>query len=337
MKKLSIVSILLILLLSLSSCGKSFRDGAREKGFNAGIALGAGTFLDPDVAKIIKENSYIVVSENCMKWANLRPNKTFWNWNDVDQLIKFADENGMQVKWHTLFWHRQNSNFISSNWTREEALAAMDEHIATIMTRYKGKIKEYDVVNEMFEEDGSMRKNVWYNTIGPDYIEHALIKAHEVDPDAKLYLNEYNNEDKGNRKADAMFNFVKDLKDRGIPIDGVGMQLHLDTSYNYVEEKIRRNIQRYAEIGIDISFSEVDIRMPTDNPAAYEEMQKERYLSLYKLAAENSNVKSVITWGWTDKGSWIPAEFPGKGNALMYDVNGKEKPVYKAVKQFLCK
>ncbi|MBQ0161886.1 MAG: endo-1,4-beta-xylanase [Treponema sp.] len=337
MKKLSIVSIFLMAVLCFSSCGKSFRDGAKEKGFNSGIALAAGSFLDPNVAKIVKENSYIVVSENSMKWQNLRPNKTFWNWNDVDQLIKFADENGMIVKWHTLFWHQQNSNFISSNWTREEALAAMDEHIETIMTRYKGKIKEYDVVNEMFEEDGSFRQNVWYKTIGPDYIEHALIKAREVDPDAKLYLNEYNNEEKGNRKADAMFNFVKDLKDRGVPIDGVGMQLHLDTSYNYSEEAVRRNIQRYAEIGIDISFSEVDIRVPMDSVEAHQALQTERYLSLYKLAAENSNVKSVITWGWTDKGSWIPATFPGKGSALMYDAQGKPKPVYNEVKKFLCK
>ena len=321
----------------LGSCGKSFRDAAKKKGFRAGMSVGAGIFFDKDVAKIIKENSYVVVSENCMKWANLRPNKDFWNWNDIDQLVKFAEENKMDVKWHTLFWHRQNSPFVSSNWTREQALKMMDEHIETIMTRYKGKISEYDVVNEMFEEDGSFRKNVWYNTIGPDYIEHALIKAHEVDPDTKLYLNEYNNECKGYRKADAMFKFVKELKEKGVPIDGVGMQMHLDTSYNYNENAIRANIQRYAEIGIEISFSELDVRIPMDAIEAHEVVQENIYLSLYKLASEEPNVTSVITWGYTDKKSWIPAEFPGKGNALMYDVNSKPKKVYKEVLEYLRK
>lgn len=331
MKKIRIMALMAVLALAFTSCGKSFRDAAKAKGFRSGIAIQAGEFFDKNAAKIIKENSYIVVYENSMKWQNLRPNKTFWNWNDIDQLIKFAEENNMDVKWHTLFWHQQNSPFVSSSWTREEALAMMDEHITTIMTRYKGKISEYDVVNEMFEEDGSFRKNVWYNTIGPDYIEHALIKAHEIDPDTKLYLNEYSNEEYGHPKADAMYKLVKELKEKGVPLDGVGMQLHLDTSYPYNENRIRANIKRYEELGIEISFSEVDVRVPMDAAEAHEVVQEQIYRSLYKLASESPNVKSFIIWGWTDKHSWVPSTFPGKGNALVYDVNGKPKKVYKEV------
>lgn len=207
----------------------------------------------------------------------------------------------------------------------------MNEHIETIMSRYKGKIAEYDVVNEMFNEDGSMRQNIWYKTIGADYIELALKKAHQVDPDAKLLLNEFNNEEKGHPKADAMYNLVKNLIERKVPIDGVGMQLHLDARISYSEDAIRQNIQRYEDLGIAVSFSEVDVRIPIENSKAYESAQENIYLMLYKIASEMPNVTSFITWGISDKHSWVPYTFPGTGNALLYDEDFKPKPVYNEI------
>lgn len=334
MKKYVKIVITVLMAFALFSCSASFKDVAAKHGFNSGYAITSGDILDPNAVKIIKNDCNILVYENSMKWANLRPNDKFWNWNDIDLLIKFAQENNMKVKWHTLFWHQQNSNFVSSNWTREKALAMMDEHIETIMTRYKGKISEYDVVNEMFEEDGSLRQNVWLKTIGPDYIEHALIKARQVDPDAKLYLNDYNNEEKGYAKSDAMYKMAKDFVERGIPLDGIGMQLHLDVTLNCSENAIRKNLERYQELGLDVSFSELDIRVPTSkdvNPDAYNAVQQDRYLMIYKLASQMPCVKSVILWGYTDKHSWVPSTFPGKGNALVYDKDVKQKPVYKAI------
>ncbi|MBB5225055.1 1,4-beta-xylanase [Treponema ruminis] len=332
MKKVATLFAVCVTVMSLVSCGKDFRSAAMKHGFRTGMAITPGDLYDETSKKIIKSDCNILVYENNMKYGVLRPNKKFWNWSDIDLLIKFAQENKMAVKWHTLFWHQQNPPFLSSYWTREEALAEMDEHITTIMSRYKGIISEYDVVNEMFNEDGTMRETVWLKTIGPDYIEHALRKAHEIDPDAKLYLNEYSNEEKGHPKADAMYNFVKDLKERGVPIDGVGMQLHLDTTIPCSEEAIRANLERYKELGIDISFSEVDIRIPTgDNAAANEGRQQEMYEMLYRFAREMSNVKSVITWGISDKHSWVPSFYAGKGSALLYDNKLKPKPVYEAV------
>lgn len=331
MKRNFIIFSLLICGFCLCSCGKTFKQAAKTHGFNSGMAITAGDILDPATVKIIQKDCNILVYEDSMKWVNLRPNKTFWNWSDIDSLVKFANQNKMQVKWHTLFWHQQNSPFVSSSWTREQALAMMDEHIEKIMTRYKGKISEYDVVNEMFEEDGSMRRNIWYKTIGSDYIEHALIKAHQIDPNAKLFLNEFNNEEKGHPKADAMFNFVKDLKERGIPVDGVGMQLHLDATLNYSEEAVRQNVQRYNDLGVEVSFSEVDVRIPVDNPAAYEKAQENLYIMLYKMACDMPCITSFITWGVSDKHSWVPFTFTGSGNALLYDKELKPKPVYNAI------
>lgn len=337
MKKLITILSLVLTLVGLSSCSKSFRDVSKDNGFVSGMAVAAGDILSPELAELLKKNCYILVSENSMKWANLRPNKTFWNWTDIDKLVDFANENGMRVKWHVLFWHQQNSPFITNSMSREQAISMMYEHIETIMTRYKGKIKEYEVVNEMFEEDGSYRKNVWYNTIGPDYIEIALKKAREVDPDAILFLNEFNNEEKGHPKADAMFNMIKDFKERGVPIDGVGFQLHLDARYNYSEQAIRDNIQRYADLGLEVAFTEIDVRIPTEDPASYEQAQEDLYLMLYKIAKDMDAVKTVITWGISDRHSWVPATFPGTGNALLYDRDLKPKKVYNSIYEELKK
>lgn len=332
MKKVMAFFAVCVTVMGLVSCGKSFRSAAMKNGFRTGMAITPGDLYDENAVKIIKNDCNILVYENNMKYGVLRPNKKFWNWSDIDHLIKFAQENKMAIKWHTLFWHQQNPPFLSSYWSREEALAEMDEHITTIMSRYKGIISEYDVVNEMFNEDGTMRETVWLKTIGPDYIEHALRKAHEVDPDAKLYLNEYSNEEKGHPKADAMYRFVKDLKERGVPLNGVGMQLHLDTTIPCSEDAIRANIERYKELGLDISFSELDIRIPTGEAAsANEARQQEMYEMLYRLAREMPNVKSVITWGISDKHSWVPSTFAGKGSALLYDNKLQPKPVYNAV------
>ncbi|MBO4731483.1 MAG: endo-1,4-beta-xylanase [Spirochaetaceae bacterium] len=323
---LGLVSIL------LSSCAKkTLKDYAAKHGVKTGVAVAVSDLNNEEHLQIIRENSSIVVAENCMKWESVHPGKTTWNWNEVDRMIEFAEKNKIEVKWHTLFWHNQNPRFLSSLETREQALEVMDEHITTIMTRYKGRISEYDVVNEMFNEDGTMRETIWYKTIGPDYIEHALIKARETDPNAKLFLNEYNNEEQGNKKADAMYEMVKDFVKRGIPIDGVGFQLHLATIYPYNAVAVKSNIRRYADLGLEVSFSEVDVRMlvpPSENSL---KTQTKIYSSLAKLAKEEPNVTSFITWGFTDKQSWVPYTFTGYGDALLYNRDLKKKPVYEAV------
>lgn len=338
MKKLiTLLTCGVVLAVSFTGCGKKVRDLGKAQGIKMGVAVTAGDIYEPNAMAYLEENCSILTYENGMKWANLRPNRKFWNWNDIDKLIEYCNKNKMAVKWHTLFWHQQNSSFVNNLKTKEEALELMDEHIDTIMTKYKGKIAEYDVVNEMFEEDGTWRDTIWCRLIGPEYIEHALIRASKADPDAILFLNDYNNEAMGNPKADAMFEYVKSLKERNIPIGGVGFQLHMDTRYPYDEDAIRANIRRYAEIGVDVAFTEVDVRLPVATREAHLEKQKEIYASLMKLAVEEPNVKTFITWGWTDAHTWVGATFPGTGEALLYDAEAKPKEVYNAVVEQLKK
>lgn len=331
-KKLATIAIWCLGCVGAVSVGLATKDTLRSlatmKGLETGVAVAANDLNIDSHKNIIIENSSIVVAENCMKWQTIHPRENTWNWRDADKLVEFAEANGMHVKFHTLFWHNQNSAFLSERWSREKALDVMDEHISTIMNRYKGRIREYDVVNEAFEDDGSLRKTIWYKTIGEDYIEHAFRKARECDPAAKLFLNDYSNETMGQKKADAMFNFVKKLKEKGVPIDGVGFQLHIDTAYGFDAERIRKNVKRYEEIGVLVSFSEVDVRIPQRNYDNHLAKQQKIYCELLKMAAEEPNVINFITWGFTDSQSWVPYTFPGKGHALPYDEKLQPKPLY---------
>jgi endo-1,4-beta-xylanase len=319
-------------IFAVTACGgKSMRKLAAERGLDTGYALAAGDIYPEKTVKILQNDCNIITSENCMKWGYMRPKKDFWNWGDPDALVAFAEKNGMKVKWHTLAWHQSNPPFLADMKTRADGIAMLDDYITTIMTRYKGRIYAYDVINEMFNEDGTLRDTIWLETIGPDYIEHALQTAHAADPAAKLYLNEYNNEAAGYAKSDAMYAMVKDFKERGVPIDGIGMQLHLAADQPFDEAAVRRNLQRYAAIGIDVSFSEVDVRKKVDGKPESAQAQQDLYCRLMRIALEEKNVKSFICWGFSDIHSWVPASFPGYGEALFYNTALKPKLVYKAV------
>lgn len=334
-KFISILSVVLAA-LQFASCGKkTFRDYAAKKNLQIGIAIPPGDIYGEKESAILKENASLLVCENAMKWQNVRPKKNYWNWGDIDAMVKFAEENKMEVKWHVLFWHNQNPPFLNDMKTKEDALSMMDEHIETIMTRYKGKIKTYEVANEMFEENGSWRETIWYKLIGPEYIEHALRKAREVDPSAKIYLNDYNNEEMGKAKSEAFYELAKDLKSRGVPLDGVGFQLHISAEYYYDFDAICANIKRFAELGLEVYFTEVDIRMPLPATPEMLERQQEYYCNLVRLGVEEPNVKNIVFWGYTDKHSWIPSQFPGTGEALFYDKNFQPKPVYNAMLEVL--
>lgn len=327
-----------------ASCGEvnNARDAAKKSGLKFGFAASVANLSREADRKIIAENSSILVAENCMKFGNIHPTMRIWNWADTDNTLDFAAKNKIDVKLHTLVWHTENPSFIRNLKTKEEAQAAMDAHIEGILEHCKDKITCCDVVNEMFEEDGSMRETVWFKTMGKDYVEYALEKAHKVAPKVKLYLNEYNNEAALYPKADAMYEMVKDFVERGVPIDGVGMQLHIDATGGYPqpydEDAVRENVRRYAKLGIEVSFSEVDVRIPN---MGYEEweagVQKDIYCSLMKIALEEPNVKSFLVWGLSDKESWVPVSVKGFGHALLFDDDFMPKPIFNELVNMMAK
>lgn len=325
------LGVLAILFLLSSACTafKTTRQKADSANLTYGVAIQAGDILDPEAKKFIAKNFNLIVPENTMKWANLRPTKKFWNWSDLDHMVEFAEENRIAMKGHTFVWHQQNPPYVSGLQTREEALPLLVEQITEVMTRYKGRIREYDVANEVLNDDGTMRKTVWMRSIGPDYIDIAFKTARAADPDAKLILNDYSNEYAGTAKGDAFYELAKSMVERGIPLDGVGLQLHMMAENPLDRSALERNIARFRELGLTVSFTEIDVRIALPVTPEKEAAQAEFYVGLMETAKRSEGAGSFILWGWRDSKSWIPGTFGGYGSAHPFDVKGVEKPFYK--------
>jgi endo-1,4-beta-xylanase len=208
----------------------------------------------------------------------------------------------------------------------------MKKHITDEVTHYKGKIYAWDVVNEPFNENGTFRDSIWYKNFGSDYIAEALKLAHAADPNAKLYINEYNVEGE-NDKSDALYKLVKELKTQGVPIQGVGLQSH------FILEQIPRdlatNMERFSDLGLDVAITELDIRIKLPSTAQKFAQQAKDYASVFKACLSVPKCVGVTIWGFTDKHSWIPSTFHGYGDAHPWDANYEPKPAVDAIEEAL--
>jgi len=278
----------------------------------------------------------MLVAENAFKWDAMRPSRTGFNFTDTDALVAFAEANNMQVRGHTLVWHSQLPGWLTGgNFTRDEVIAILREHISMVVGRYRGRILAWDVVNEAIDDgNGQLRtSSFWYQRIGPDYIGMAFQFAREADPAAILYYNDYSAEGLGT-KSDAVYNLVSNLVNQGVPIDGVGWQMHQINPFR-IQQAHRTNAQRLAALGLEISITEMDVRISL--PTSAQELQEQAlaYRDVTEFCLAQSNCKAIVTWGFTDKYSWIPGFFNGFGDALLFDVNYQPKPAYFAIQSVL--
>jgi endo-1,4-beta-xylanase len=318
---LLLVAAILVASLAVTGCSKKapILKAADKHGLVFGTAITAGDIFDPEMKEFITSHFNLVVPENTMKWVNIRPTKQFWNWSDLDKMVDFAEENDIIIKGHPLIWDEQTPGFVNSVKTKEAALEIIVEHITEIMTRYKGRIQMYDVVNEPFAEDGSMLDSFWYRTCGTEFIDVAFRTAREIDPDAILILNEFNNEFAGHPKSDGMYEFVKGMVERGVPIDGIGIQMHIMAESYFDAEALQANIKRYADLGLSVYFSEIDVRIKNPVTGDNEAQQVAAYRGLMEAALANENAKHFVVWGFADSRSWVPRAFSGYGSAHLFE------------------
>jgi endo-1,4-beta-xylanase len=248
------------------------------------------------------------------------------------------------VRGHTLVWHNQVPDWIKKEKYSSSQLAKiLHDHIDTVMTRYSSKVYAWDVVNEAFEDDGSMRHTVWYNqpgigsAAGTAYIEQALRWARAADPSAKLFYNDYDAEEV-NKKSDAIYAMAKDFKKRGVPLDGIGFQTHITLKFDNPTTlaSYRRNLHRFADLGLELHITELDIRLVDSTPASLA-AQAKLYGEISRLCVEQPSCKLLQAWGFTDKHSWIPSFYKGQGWALLWDDQYRKKPAYAAVRDTLAK
>ncbi len=272
---------------------------------------------------VIRKNFNIVVAENEMKAEYMQPSKGKFDFYQGDRLVKMAERNGMDVRGHTLVWHSQTLKWVSSDgykndgnngngYSRDELLQIMKDHITTVMTHYKGRVKEWDVVNECLDDDQSivrqnpkaynLRKSVWYKVIGEDFLDSAFVYAHRADPEAILYINDYGADFKGDAKTQAYHNLVKRLLADNIPVQGVGFQCHLGIGLD--ASRFENNIKSYADLGVKCSITELDIAVNDKNNMTDFITQGDNYKALLDVVLRNEHCTNLMIWGLTDDSSW---------------------------------
>ncbi len=288
----------------------------------------------------------MMVCENEMKMDALQPSKGSFSFGGADNLVSLAQQNDMAIRGHCLVWHSQVPGWLSSdgkkndkNWTREQALEIMKNHITKVMQHYKGKVREWDVVNECLDDDQTTvrsnpnsydlrQQSVWQRAIGDDYIDSAFVYAHRADPDAILYLNDYGVELQGKAKSLAFYNLAVSLKEKGIPIHGVGLQCHF--SIGEVDGvKLNRTIKRFSEAGLMCIITELDMGI-SSTTAANKEEQARLYRMITDIVLKNDNCPSMVIWGVKDNDSWRSAS-----NPLLYDSGMGKKPAWYGVRSAL--
>jgi endo-1,4-beta-xylanase len=334
----------LLIVLFLMQIHPQFRGDAREpelqslaqrRDFYIGAAVDMEAYRsDSEYQAILKREFNVCVAENAFKFSSIHPKKGVYQFDDSDLLADFAQDNGLKLRGHTLVWHKQLPQWVTEGqFSREEAVALMKDHINTVVTRYQGKIWAWDVVNEAVDDDGKgLRKDsFWQKTIGPDYVKLAFQFAREADPGALLYYNDFSAEDLGS-KSKAVYQLVRDLKQQGIQVDGVGWQMHIDTNFK-TKPSYRENAKRLADLGLELSITELDVKITL--PTTQEELRKQAdvYREVAQFCLTTPNCKALVMWGFTDKYSWIPQVSPGSGDALVFDADYQPKPAYLSLKQ----
>ncbi|MCW8966566.1 MAG: endo-1,4-beta-xylanase, partial [Candidatus Pacearchaeota archaeon] len=275
----------------------------------------------------------LVTPENAMKLDAIVPSEGQYNFGNGDILVRFAQAYGMQVHGHTLIWHSAQPRWLTIL-NRDMLIDAMNNVIDVILNHYKGQILAWDVVNEAFNEDGTYRASFWNNTIGEDYIDRAFLRCRQADPAAKLFYNDYNIEEI-NQKSDGVYKMVRSMILRGIPIDGIGIQMHItDQGIDY--QSFADNMARFAALGLEIYISEMDVRIPVGYNVEIDlEHQAEIYREVIQRCVAQPACKAIQFWGIPDKYSWVPSVFPGTGVPLLFDDDYNAKPAYYAVQEVL--
>jgi endo-1,4-beta-xylanase len=312
-----------------ASAASSLHTLAEAKGRYFGTALTQGNLSSPTLLSVSDAQFDMVTPGNEMKWDTTEPSNGTFNFGPGDQIVAHAKAIGARVRGHNLVWHSQLPSWVSSL-PANQVKAAMETHITTEVTHYKGQLYAWDVVNEPFNEDGSFRSDAFTAGFGsgPAYIADALTTAHAADPSAKLYLNDFNIEGMGT-KSNAMFSLVQSLKAQGVPIDGVGFESHF--ILGQVPSTMQANMARFAALGVDVAVTELDDRIQLPASSANLTQQASDFAAVVNDCLAVSRCVGVTQWGIGDADSWIPGAFSGFGAATMFDQNYQPKPAFNSV------
>ncbi len=345
------------------------REAARASGMLIGTAVRPAQLSEAAYSSTLAREFNMLEPEDALKWEVVHPGRDSFDFSQADQIVDFAARHGMKVRGHTLVWHRQNPKWLTEGkYTSAELSEILEHHIKTVVGHYRGKVFAWDVVNEAFDElhPGELRSTIWRDQPGialaasselrasstparPQlaahssqqpyaYIEQCFRWAHEADPQALLFYNEAEAETM-NPKSDAIYAMVRDFRTRGVPIDGVGSQMHIANLRADVAS-ISANIKRFTDLGVQVHITEMDVALPVyaDGTASAEDLQQqaEIYRQIAGACLSYRGCTAIQTWGFTDKYSWIGSHSRHtQGAALLFDRNYRAKPAHEALRNTL--
>ena len=351
------VGTLLFLMIAIASCKtkqpissndtRGLKDFYKNY-FPIGVAVAKGNLVG-DEAALIKKNFNSITAENDMKMEMMQPIEGKFIWANADSIINFAIKNGIKVRGHNLCWHEQAPSWLfigkdGKEVSKEVLLQRLKTHIEAVVGRYKGKIYAWDVVNEAIDDDSTkyLRNSKWYQICGEDFIVKAFEYAHAADPDAKLYYNDYNTERP--EKRERLYKLLKSLKDKGVPIDGVGLQAHWSLQEPTKDELVTA-IEKYSSLGLKIQFTELDIsiypwekyqraKRSDESDTFTSELETQQMLK-YKMVFEvfrkyRDVITNVTFWNISDRRTWLDSyPVPGRKNyPLLFDTQLQPKKAY---------
>jgi endo-1,4-beta-xylanase len=324
-----------------------------KKYFPIGVAVNPRMMDNPEESALILAQFNSMTPENAMKIGPIHPEEKRYNWEPADKIADFAEQHGLKLRGHTLCWHNQTPNWFfkdstGATVTKEVLLARMKQHIFDVVGRYKGKIYAWDVVNEAVPDgDGPdlYRKSPFYEIIGPEYIEKAFQYAHEADPQATLFYNDYNTENAAKRER--IYQVVKGLKEKGVPIHGVGLQGHWALTEPTVDE-LETSITKFASLGLQVQVTELDVSIhpkeherrtevftgKVEYTPEIEAKQVAQYKMLFEVLRKHRKAITGVTfWNLSDKSSWLD-NFPVRGRKdypLLFDEKYQPKKAFYGV------
>jgi endo-1,4-beta-xylanase len=334
----------------------TLRQAAAARGIPFGAAASADEYGPPDLLKntnyanLLSTQYDMLEPGNAMKWDVTQPALNTYNFQPGDELVAFAQANGMRVRGHNLCWHTQFPSWLqpyasSSTTTPADMATLLQNHITTEVTHFAGKVFAWDVVNEAFTDTtpSVLGDSIWYDQpgIGPSgtgYIEQAFRWAHAADPNALLFYNDYSIEGPG-AKFNAVLAMVTDFVNRGVPINGVGFEMHLELNGypNFYPSPagLAQNMQALAALGIQVHISEMDVRLPVNSSglatAAELQQQAQIYQDVMTVCLQQPNCTAFQVWGVSYNDSWIPSFFSGYGAALPFDFNYRPTPAFSSL------
>ena len=298
-----------------------------ERGRLIGTAVQAALLANPQYSSVVGREFTYLTAEYQMKWDVIEPSAGAANFAPGDAIAAYASSNGMQLKGHALVWHGSTPSWVNAL-SAAELRAALERHIRATAGHYRGRVHAWDVVNEAVADSGAgLRDTVYRQKLGDSYIADAFRLAREVDPQALLFYNDYGGEGL-NAKSDRIYELVADLRSKGVPIDGVGLQMHISANSRPSDANIAANMARLAALGLIVHISEMDVRINAVGGSQQMrlEIQRTTYRDVVRVCMLEPRCEAITFWGFTDAHTWISGDSP-----LLFDAQYQPKPAYYGV------